>query len=260
MEKDTKFGDFTIVKTISKAGGFADIYEATWGHDGSTVALKVLRPGADKIVTRLFRNECDVLQRLLDAKNSHVVQWRSSGNVGDQHFLAMEKMHGDIGNQLTLKPMTPERATEIVVQVCEALVPVHAMGVVHHDVQPFNMLLDAEGRIKLGDFGIAYSKDEPAPGRRLGIDKYLSPEQREMKRSVPRSDQYSLALGYFQFLTGRQFIRHLTEEMPDPNAYGGKDIPADCIAVLKRMLSRKAEDRFASIEQPLSALKKVLGK
>ena len=197
MENCTKFGDFTILGTISKAGGFADIYEARWDHDGSVVTLKILRPGGDAIVRHLFYNEVKVLDRLAGEKNPHIVELRTSGNVGDRHFLAMEKLQGDIGNKLTLKPMLPERATELVVQVCEALVPVHSIGVVHHDVQPHNMLLDAEGRIKLSDFGIAYSPGEPKPGRPLGIDKYLSPEQRKMERSDHRSDQYSLGLSYF---------------------------------------------------------------
>jgi hypothetical protein len=81
-----------------------------------------------------------------------------------------------------------------------------------------------------------------------------------MKRSDPRSDQYSLGLSYFQLLTGRQFLRHLTESMPDPNNYGGKDIPAACVAAVQRMVERDINRRFASIEELIAVLRGVLGR
>lgn len=257
MNKGDKIGDFTIQGLISQKGGFADVYEATCGKDASAIALKVLRPTQDPTTLHLFKNECDVLKTLLAEKNSGIVDFNASGSDGDTQFLAMEKLGKPLCDTLPAKPMVWEMATDYVVQVSEALVSVHRRGYVHHDVQLNNLLDAGGGRIKLCDFGIAYAAGEPKLCRPLGLTKNLSPEQLAMKRADPRSDQYNLGLVYHQLLTSREFVRHATEA---PNlAKYGINPPQSCVDVLRKMLAKKAEDRYASIEEPLSILRKARG-
>lgn len=121
MERGDKLGDFTIQKLISNKGGFADVYEATCAMDGSAVLLKVLRPTKDEVTLYLFTNECQVLKDLLAEKNPSIVEFIASGNDGDTHFLAMEKLGSTLYDTLPAKPMAWENATDYVIQVCQAL-------------------------------------------------------------------------------------------------------------------------------------------
>ena len=182
-----KVGPFTIIRLISKEGGFADIYEAAWEEKKTTVALKVLRDNPDKYAAGLFRTEARILEELAPLNHPAIVRWLASGNDGPRRFLAMEKLEKDVFSTLKIKPMPPEEATRLILQVCDALVPIHDHGFIHHDLHTHNLLWDGKGNVKLTDFGIAYVPGEEKPPRKLGIDQYMSPE--EVRRGPGRSSQ-----------------------------------------------------------------------
>lgn len=248
-------GEFTITKGLSDAGGFADIFEAT-APNGTPVAVKVLRDGADDLCQYLFRNEAQILQQLAQRDHPHIVKCIAADTAADHPFIVMERLQSDLYSKIPApgNVIPSGNATRFIHQACSALIPIHECGWVHHDVHPHNMLFASGDAIKLIDFGIAYAPDEPKPDRKLGIDLFLSPEVRGGTRDDPRSDLYSLGMTYFWLLTSRRFVRHLTDPLPDVEEYAGVKISDTQQHVLTRLCEKTADDRFATASEALDAI------
>ena len=181
-------------------------------------------------------------------------------------FLVMELVPGQpLSNLLQSgEPMPPEVAGDLVAQAADAIAAAHALGIVHRDVKPANMLVTPDGTVKITDFGIARAASGAQvtqTGQILGTPHYISPEQAEGHPATEASDVYGLGIVLYECLAGRRpFLRdtpiqialaHVREEVPPlPSS-----VPDRMRAVVSRTLAKDPRERFASAADLAVALR-----
>jgi serine/threonine-protein kinase len=162
------------------------------------------------------------------------------------------------------EPMDPDRAVELIAQAAEGIASAHALGIVHRDVKPANLLVTPRGQVKITDFGIARAADGAAltqTGQVIGTPAYLSPEQAEGKPATTASDVYALGVVLYECLAGRRpfqqdtpvatAIAHLRDEPPPlPDT-----VPEDLRAVVATALAKDPQQRFGSMAALAEALR-----
>jgi serine/threonine-protein kinase len=193
-------------------GGMAVVFRARDEHLGRVVALKILAPAlaADEAFRQRFVRESRAAAAVDDP---HIVPVFEAGEASGVLFIAMRFVPG--GDVRTVMhhegPLGPARVAAIISQVASALDAAHRAGLVHRDVKPGNMLVDAQpGRpdhVYLSDFGLSKgamstSVGLTGAGQFLGTVDYISPEQIEGKPVDGRADEYALACATFEMLTG----------------------------------------------------------
>src|SRR5262249_18775914 len=154
-------------------------------------------------------------------------------------------------------------ATHIVAEVCRGLAAAHAAGVIHRDVKPANILLGADGSVKLTDFGLAKAPrlgpvHATQHGTVVGTPHYMSPEQCAGETVDARADLYSLGAAYHALLTGRPpydgsdtikvMYAHCAAPVPDPRRVV-PGLPEACAAIVMKALAKKRADRFRSPQE-----------
>jgi serine/threonine-protein kinase len=169
-------------------------------------------------------------------------------------YLVMEYVDGRPLSDLVAEgPLDPGRARNLVHQAAEALAVAHAIGLVHRDVKPANLLVTGDDTVKITDFGIARAGDGLAlteTGQLVGTPSYLSPEQAEGRAATTASDVYALGVVLFECLSGRRpfeadspvaiALAHVREQVPDLPA----EVPEDLAEVVHRALAKDPEERY----------------
>jgi eukaryotic-like serine/threonine-protein kinase len=208
-------------------GGMSDVYRAEDVREGRQVALKVVRSGDPSFARRLVQ-EARALEGL---DHPGLVRLLDAGTLGDRAYLAMELVEGaTLVEVLRGGAMTPARTAQLGSTVAGALAYVHRAGVVHRDVKPGNVLLDADGTARLGDFGIALVSDTStltAEGTTLGTAAYMAPEQLEDHQVGPEADIWSLGILLVECLTGRRVYEGGAAEVVARRLSGAIPLPAD---------------------------------
>ncbi len=240
-----RFPELEITARIG-AGGMGAVYKARQPRIDRWVALKILSldPKDDPTFAERFRREAVVLARL---DHPNVVKLYDFGERDGLFFLLLEFVDGP--NLRTLMKqglLEPKQALAVVPQMCEALQFAHDEGVVHRDVKPENVLLDAKGRVKIADFGLAKLVDADARDVSLtevdqivGTPHYMAPEQIRGSREVDhRADIYSLGVVFYEMLTGE--LPRGNFELPSRRVH--VDVKLDEIVL--KSLERAPERRY----------------
>ncbi|MFE7881788.1 serine/threonine-protein kinase, partial [Streptomyces sp. NPDC057417] len=239
-------------------GGMGEVWRAYDETLARAVALKLLLPqDTDATATSRFRLEAQTAGRL---NHPHVVGVLDFGEFDNRLYLVMELVDGDSLSQVlaTSGPMPAERVAVLAAQASAGLAAAHAQGIVHRDVKPANLLLDARGTLKIGDFGIARFMDDPgaaltATGQIVGTGMYLAPERALGKPAGPASDMYSLGCVLYQLLSGRPpfeadsavalLHQHLDAVPVPPRELGVAGLPPAFENYLLGLLAKQPEDR-----------------
>ncbi|MEK7953852.1 serine/threonine-protein kinase [Luteolibacter soli] len=203
---------FPTLEVLEKIGqgGMGVVFKARQPALDRIVALKILLPelGRDPAFAERFAREARVLGKL---NHPNIVMVFEHGESGGFFYLLMEYVDGvNLRQAMRAGRFTPEQALALVPGICDALQAAHAQGVWHRDIKPENILLDAAGRVKIADFGIARIVGDPArdftltrTGNALGSVAYMAPEQHEKPHEVDhRADIYSLGVVIYEMLTG----------------------------------------------------------
>jgi eukaryotic-like serine/threonine-protein kinase len=251
------------LETLVASSGMASIFRAQDLRDGSIAAIKVPHPQAecDPIFHERFQREIEIGARLQHPSIRKIFPTPDQSRL----YMAMEWLDGRLLRQVLTDegPMSIERAISIAIELLNALHYMHRHGIVHRDLKPENIVLDAEGRIKIIDFGIA----SLAGSRRLTFGKlsqvmgspdYISPEQVKNKRGDARSDLYSVGVILYEMLTGvtpfhgaNPFAVMNARLVTSPHAPSeiNPEIPPQLDAVVLRALERDANQRYATAQE-----------
>jgi len=210
MGETVLFDRYRLVAPAGR-GGSAEVWRAIDEESGDEVAVKRLHPVvfADEFGRGRLQREFDALRSV---DEPHVVRVRDL-RVGDREAILVldyvdgPSLAGRLAGQSAERPaLTPDAACAIVADIAAALTAAHAAGIVHRDVTPGNILLDASGEARLTDFGIAHGSDDAAvtaTGLVMGTLRYLAPEQLRGGVSTPSSDLYGLAAVAYELFAGR---------------------------------------------------------
>lgn len=260
----TVFGGYELGKRLG-AGGMGEVFLARRASDGQPVVIKRILPGlaAQPGFVERFLHEVRVLARL-SAPN--VVRVFDFGEVDGRWFLAMEHVDGvDLSTTLKQGPLPLAITCRVALEATAALIAAHgardASGrstpVVHRDVSPHNLLLGADGTVKLIDFGVASLTGQGETGGKLA---YAAPEQLLEDETSPASDQYSLGVVLWECLAGRsafdaeddvEIIRLVTEVGVPPLP---SSAPRELAAIVLRMTALDPKARFLSLSDAHGAL------
>ncbi|MFE5730606.1 protein kinase [Streptomyces sp. NPDC056528] len=238
-------------------GGMGEVWQATDEVLGRAVAVKLmLANAADPSAGDRFRLEAQTAARL---SHPHVVGVFDFGTWDGKLFLVMELVEGDslAGSPSDPLVLPPERVAVVAAHAAAGLAAAHRQGVVHRDIKPGNLLIDAEGTVKLADFGIARFVDDPSAaltttGQIVGTGLYLAPERALGQPASPASDVYSLGCVLYQLLTGRPPFRADTatallyqhiDTPPAPPAHLGVALPPEFESYLLTLLAKQPEQR-----------------
>ena len=210
---------YTIVRQLG-SGGAADVYLARQDDLDRDVAIKVLRRDVDDPKQwRRFQREAHTIARL--SSHPHVVTVHTAGRADTgQPYLVTEFLdRGSLGDVVAAEgPLSPVRAASVGVAVADALTAAHGLGILHRDVKPGNVLLAYDGRVKLGDFGIARLLEAQAVTITDVIaftPEHVAPELLRNEPDGPWSDVYGLASTVASALLGRPLFRMGPEERID---------------------------------------------
>jgi DNA-binding beta-propeller fold protein YncE len=260
-------------------GGMAVVFRAHDERLDRTVALKILAPAlaADEAFRLRFIRESRAAAAVDDP---HIIPVFEAGEASGVLFIAMRFVRGGDVKSLVGQggPMPTGRAAEIISQAASALDAAHGRGLVHRDVKPANMLLDASsggGRrdhIYLSDFGLSKGSLQTSgltgTGTFLGTLDYISPEQIEGKPVDGRADEYALACAAFELLTGAPpfqrdeamavMYAQLSEPPPAVTSRRG-DLSIAANDVFFRALAKAPADRYPSCREFADALRDALG-
>jgi len=203
IDPDTLIDGRYRVRSRLGSGGMADVYCATDQQLGRTVALKLLyrRFAEDEEFVERFRREASSAAGL---QHPNVVSIFDRGEWDGTYYIAMEYLEGASLKDLVREqgPLDPGRAVELIVQVLKAARFAHRRGIIHRDFKPHNVIVDAEGRAKVTDFGIAKAgaSDMTETGAIMGTAQYLSPEQAQGHAVTAQSDLYSIGILLYELL------------------------------------------------------------
>ncbi|GAA2450817.1 serine/threonine-protein kinase [Streptomyces glaucus] len=219
------------------AGGVADVYEGVDLRLRRPVAVKVFRPGGDPALGERFADEAVVLAGL---QHPGLVTLYDAGRHEDCAYLVMQLVKGTtLARRVSAGPMDPPDVAGLGAGLARALAHVHAAGIVHRDVKPSNVLLDAEGAPHLADFGIARMADatrRTASGELVGTASYLAPEQVLGKEVGPPADVYALGLVLLECLKGETEYRGTPLEAAVARLHRLPAVPRSAPPELARLL------------------------
>ena len=261
----TLIGAYRIDEKIGQ-GGMATVYKAYHDKLHRHVAIKVLHPAIteDASFISRFEREARVVARL---EHSNIVPVYDFAEHDGQPYLVMKYIDGQtLKERMQEGPIAPEEGLLIVDAVGSALSFAHAEGVLHRDVKPSNVILDANGEVYLADFGLARiaqsGESTISQDAMLGTPHYISPEQAKGLRDLgPETDIYSFGVMLYELVVGRvPFVAdtpfsiihdHIFTPLPSPRELN-PNVPEAVEQVLFRALAKEPADRFSDASDLVS--------
>ena len=274
MGEPKSLGRYQIRGVLGK-GAMGLVYD---GHDATlnrrvaikTIQTRDLDDATAKHYEKRFQREVRAVARL---NHPHIVQVYDFGSEGDLAYIVMEYIEGkELKDYLDARePFDLATIFRLMGELLDALQFAHEAGVIHRDVKPANVMLDAAKRAKLTDFGVARitegdaaSADMTRAGQMIGTPSYMSPEQIQGQAIDRRTDIFSAGVLFYQLLTGRKpfegagfpLAKQIVQDEPPP-ASTLVQIPAAIDRVIARALAKAPERRYPSARAFAEALQLV---
>ncbi|MGB9183543.1 MAG: serine/threonine-protein kinase, partial [Solirubrobacteraceae bacterium] len=248
-------------------GAFGRVYRGRDRRLERMVAVKLIKPwwAEDPEWAQNFEREARLLARVSDPG---IVQIFDVGHAPEGVYYVSELIDGEsLATRLARGSIAPWEAAVIAEQLCRALARAHAQHVVHRDVKPANILLTAEGRVKVGDFGVARLAEGSSDGAGatvVGTPRYMAPEQSRGRPTTPATDVYSAGIVLYEMIAGRPpfteraavelALRHLRDRPPPLPL----TTPAPLAQIVDRALAKAPDRRFADGAEMAGALSVAL--
>ncbi len=276
VEIGTQLGDFEIIGQLG-SGGAGAVYRAKNVKTGKEFGLKTLMPGtvANEEIHKRFIREITVAQKL---KHENIVAYDTCGLHEDVLFYTMELVPwGTLGEVLSKRrAVTWQEAAECGIHICHGLQHLHENRIVHRDLKPANIFLSDDGRLKIGDFGLARDHDSnrlTIDGQTVGTAKYLAPEQAMAKEIDGRTDLYALGCILFEMIAGRppfvsddpygaaSYVQLMQKHVEVPPPKISDYVPAcppALATLIDQLLAKQASDRPQSAGQVATVLAAII--
>jgi eukaryotic-like serine/threonine-protein kinase len=254
------------------AGGMGSVYEAEDVKSGRRVALKLIAPeyaGSPEAVER-FRQEGRLASMVAHPRCVFVI---AVDEDAGRPYIVMELMSGETLQDLVQRqgPLPVDQALAKILDVIDGLQAAHRLEVIHRDVKPSNCFLEADGRVKVGDFGLAKSLVQDGrltkTGSFIGTPFFASPEQIRAEPVDSRTDIYSVSATFFYLLTGKApfqgsdpgatLARIVSEDAPSVRRLR-PDVPHDLDRILRRGLERDLDKRWPDFDSLRDALVSIV--
>jgi serine/threonine protein kinase len=267
-----QFGHYEVVSRLG-SGGMGVVYLARDMRLDRRVAIKVLPDGrvADELARTRFRREAQALSRL---NHPNIATIYDFDQQDGRDFLVMEFIEGQSLRDVGPDPLPPADVVRLGTQLAEALVAAHGAGVVHLDLKPGNMMLTADGRLKVLDFGIArlrapdvgdmstetQASETGGAANTAGTPPYMAPEQVAAGPVDRRTDIYAAGATLYELATGRRVFdgprgaglyESILRDRPDPPSRHNADIPAPLDKALLKALEKQPAKRQQTAQELL---------
>lgn len=261
---------YEILGLLGK-GGMGMVYRA---HDtllDEDVAIKVLRREYvdTPAVAERFRSEIKLARKV---SHPNVCRIHEYGEDAGMSYISMELLEGrDLKQRLAESPegLPRDEAFAAALQIARGLAAIHRVGIIHRDLKTPNVMLDASGRVKLMDFGIAkdaQGRGATAAGDVMGTPEYMSPEQCRGERLGFGSDVYALGIVIYELFTGEvpfrgenmmaTLFKQIQEPLPVEGPAGSR-LPRSLVPVLQKALAKTPEERFQGVAELYAALREA---
>ena len=261
---------YRLVEQIG-VGGMAIVYRAIDQRTGHNVAVKVLRPEFNQDVEFVsrFQREAEAASKMT---HHNIVNLLDVGMDGENRYLVMEYVQGKTLKELIKEKgrLSPAVAAQITIRILSALQHAHQNGIIHRDIKPQNILVHADGHIKVADFGIARMANSSTLTRGdsvMGSVHYFSPEQASGQAANATSDLYSVGVVMYEMLTGRVpfdgdspvavAMQHL-HARPAPIENFAPESPAAINHVCLMAMEKKPQYRYQSAREMATELRMAL--
>jgi len=255
------------------AGAMAFVYKAKQLSLNRTVAIKVLpkRFSENPEYVERFYKEGRAAAML---NHNNIVQAFDVGEAGGYHYFVMEYVEGKTLHEdlAAGKVFSEKEAIDIIIQVARALEHAHERGLIHRDVKPKNIMIDASGTVKLADMGLARETTDikaaqTEAGKAYGTPYYIAPEQIRGQIDIDRrADIYSLGATIYHMVTGTvPFMadepadvmrKHLKDQLTPPD-HINTSLSAGVSEVIEIMMAKRKEDRYNDIKELLTDLEAI---
>jgi tRNA A-37 threonylcarbamoyl transferase component Bud32 len=253
------------------SGGMSTVYLARDQTLDRAVAVKVMHREMSEQADQLerFRQEARAVAKL---SHPNVVSVIDAGEDGGHPYIVFEYVEGETLKQRIAREgaLEPQEAIAYAIEIARGLSVAHARNMVHRDIKPQNVLIDAEGRAKLTDFGISRQLEQDgmtATGRVLGTTDYVAPEQAMGRKVDPRSDVYSLGVVLYEMLVGQVpfsadsqvgvAMKHVNEELPDVQRRR-PEVSAAVALVVERATAKDPDQRYQHVGEMIDDLETAL--
>jgi eukaryotic-like serine/threonine-protein kinase len=254
------------------SGGMSTVYLARDQTLDRQVAVKVMHREMSEQPEQLerFRQEARAVAKL---SHPNVVSVIDAGEEDGGHpYIVFEYVEGETLKQRIARDgaLDPQEAIAYAIEIARGLSIAHARRMVHRDIKPQNILIDAEGRAKLTDFGISRQLEQDgmtATGRVLGTTDYVAPEQAMGRGADPRSDIYSLGVVLYEMLIGQVpfhadsqvgvAMKHVNEELPDVQRRR-PEVSAAVALVVERSTAKDPAERYQQVGEMIDDLSTAL--
>ena len=257
-----------LIESLLGVGGMANVYKGRDVRTGNAIAVKVLKEEFldNEELVRRFKNESKAIS-ILDHPN--IVKVYDVSVTDQLQYIVMEYIDG-----ITLKEYLKQRGgaltwKEVIhfaTQVLGALEHAHSKGIVHRDVKPQNIMLQADGSIKMMDFGIARfsrAQSQTVSDKAIGSVHYISPEQAKGDHTDGRTDIYSVGVMMYEMLSGHLpfdgsgtvsiAIMQISEK-PKPLAQVAPNVPEGLRQITEKAMEKDPDDRYQSAAEMLQAI------
>ena len=256
-------GRYEVVSHIGQ-GGMADVFLAVDTILNRQVAIKILRADLSSDTVSILRFEREA-QAAASLAHPNIVEIYDVGEYKDHHYIVMEYIAGKTLKQVIRSrgPLVNEEAVDIMKQLCSAVAEAHSRGIIHRDIKPQNVIVKADGSLKILDFGIATalgSVQLTQANNVMGSVHYLAPELAKGEPASFQSDIYALGIVLYEMLSGdvpykadqavQVALKHMREPMPSVRAINST-VPQSLENIITRCTAKDPSLRYPNAEEML---------